>query len=339
MDPTWERGDDPVAAAAARLADAGRIVVFTGAGVSTDSGIPDFRSPEGIWRRYDPRQFTYQRYLSDPEARRQSWRLRREFQAMRPLPNPAHLACARLAEAGRLEGVVTQNIDGLHGDAGLAPELICELHGNGRWVACLSCGDRMPMGAAVARVDAGEEDSACQQCGGILKATTVSFGQSLPPAAWARAEPMTSNCDAFLAVGSSLVIQFEASCPPSLLADAAARAGVDLEVIATDRDQQVPGDLDDAAGLVLLGGSMDVSDAPDHPALGAAMALIRLAAAQDIPALGICLGGQLAAHALGGRAYRSSRGPEYGWIPLAFTRSGRADPVLGALDSRSDEHT
>src|SRR6266540_629579 len=130
-----------------------------------------------------------------------------------------------------------------------------------------------------------------------------------------------------------LVIQFEASCPPGLLADAAARAGVDLEVIATDRDQQVPGDLDDAAGLVLLGGSMDVSDAPDHPALGAAMALIRLAAAQDIPGLGICLGGQLAAHALGGRAYRSPRGPEYGWIPLAFTRSGRADLVLGALDS------
>src|SRR6266498_3611824 len=130
-----------------------------------------------------------------------------------------------------------------------------------------------------------------------------------------------------------LVIQFEASCPPGLLADAAARAGVDLEVIATDRDQQVPGDLDDAAGLVLLGGSMDVSDAPDHPALGAAMALIRLAAAQDIPGLGICLGGQLAAHALGGRAYRSPRGPEYGWIPLAFTRSGRAELVLGALDS------
>src|SRR6266542_3947023 len=105
---------------------------------------------------------------------------------MRPLPNPAHLACARLAEAGRLEGVVTQNID--------------ELHGDGRWVACLSCGDRMPMAAAVARVDAGEEDPACRQCGGILKATTVSFGQSLPPAAWARAEAMTSNCDAFLAV-------------------------------------------------------------------------------------------------------------------------------------------
>src|SRR6266496_3336216 len=173
MDPAWERDDDPMAAAAARLADASRIVVFTGAGVSTDSGIPDFRSPEGIWRRYDPRQFTYQRYLSDPEARRQSWQLRREFLAMRPRPNAAHLACVRLAEAGRLEGVVTQNIDGLHGDAGLDPELICELHGNGRWVACLSCGDRMPMAEAVARVDAGEQDPACRrrgECGVLLPA-------------------------------------------------------------------------------------------------------------------------------------------------------------------------
>ncbi len=130
-----------------------------------------------------------------------------------------------------------------------------------------------------------------------------------------------------------LVVRFEASCPPGLLADAASRAGVDLEVVATDLGQQVPGDLDDAAGLVVLGGTMDVSDAPDYPALEAAQALIRLAAHRDLPALGICLGAQLAAHALGGRAYRSPRGPEYGWIPLAFTRSGRADPVLGALDS------
>jgi GMP synthase-like glutamine amidotransferase len=130
-----------------------------------------------------------------------------------------------------------------------------------------------------------------------------------------------------------VVVQFEASCPPGLLADAAGKAGVELEVVATDLDQQAPADLDDAAGLVLLGGTMDVSDAPDYPALEAAMALTRLAAARDVPTLGICLGGQLAAHALGGRAYPSPRGPEYGWIPLSFTRSGRADPVLGALDS------
>jgi GMP synthase (glutamine-hydrolysing) len=130
-----------------------------------------------------------------------------------------------------------------------------------------------------------------------------------------------------------LVVRFEASCPPGLLADAADAAGVELEVIAADLGQEVPADPDEAAGLVVLGGSMDVSDAPAYPSLGTAMALIRAAAARDVPALGICLGGQLAAHALGGRAYRSPRGPEYGWIPLAFTRSGRADPLLGALDS------
>jgi GMP synthase (glutamine-hydrolysing) len=130
-----------------------------------------------------------------------------------------------------------------------------------------------------------------------------------------------------------LVLRFEASCPPGLLDDAAARVGVDLQVVATDLDEQVPGDLDEMAGLVILGGTMDVADAPDYPALEAAMSLIRLAAAQDLPVLGICLGGQLAAQALGGRAYPSPRGAEYGWIPLSFTRSGRADPVLGALDS------
>lgn len=130
-----------------------------------------------------------------------------------------------------------------------------------------------------------------------------------------------------------VAVQFEASCPPGLLAGAAEEAGVDLELVATDLGQPVPADLGEAAGLVVLGGTMDVSDAPEHPALDAATALIRLAAEQDLPALGICLGGQLAAHALGGRAYRSPRGPEYGWIPLSFTRSGRADPVLGALAS------
>ena len=130
-----------------------------------------------------------------------------------------------------------------------------------------------------------------------------------------------------------LVIRYEADCPPGLLDDAAGRAGVDLEVVATDLGEPVPGELDGMAGLVLLGGAMDVSDAPDYPALEASMALTRVAAAGGVPALGICLGGQVAAHALGGRAYRSPWGREYGWIPLLITRSGRADPVVGALDS------
>jgi NAD-dependent deacetylase len=232
-----------VAPAADRLAGARRIVVFTGAGVSTDSGIPDFRSPEGIWRRYDPRQFTFQRYVADPEARRQSWRLRRELHSMRPEPNAAHLACARLARAGRLAGVVTQNIDGLHTDAGLDPELVCELHGNGRWVACLSCGDRRPMAEAVARVEAGEDDPACLRCGGILKSTTVSFGQQLPRVAWERAEAISASCDAFLAAGSSLAVY-----PAARLPEVASEAGATLLIL---NREQTP--LDGIADLTLRG--------------------------------------------------------------------------------------
>ena len=232
-----------VSKAADRLAGARRIVVFTGAGVSTDSGIPDFRSPEGIWRRYDPRQFTFQRYVAEPEARRQSWQLRRELHSMRPEPNAAHLACARLARAGRLAGVVTQNIDGLHTDAGLDPELVCELHGNGRWVACLSCGDRMPMADAVARVEAGEDDPACLGCGGILKSTTVSFGQQLPHAAWERAEAISTSCDAFLAAGSSLVVY-----PAARLPEVASEAGATLLILNRE-----PTPLDGIADLTLRG--------------------------------------------------------------------------------------
>ena len=162
---------------------------------------------------------------------------------MRPEPNAAHLACIRLAQSSRLAGVVTQNIDGLHGDAGLAPELVCELHGNGRWVACLSCHDRIPMADAVARVDAGEEDPACMHCGGILKATTVSFGQVLPRAAWERAEAMTATCDAFLAVGSSLVVH-----PAARLPELAGAVGATLLILNRE-----PTPLDPLADVVLRG--------------------------------------------------------------------------------------
>ena len=229
--------------AAGLLAGAGRIVVFTGAGVSTDSGIPDFRSPGGLWTRYDPRQLGFRRYVSDPETRRRAWRLRRELQQLAPRPNPAHLACVRLAAAGRLAAVITQNVDGLHGDAGLPPELVCEVHGTGREVVCLSCGDRGPMGAAVARVEAGEEDPACLGCGGILKAATVSFGQGIPPEVWARAEALTAACDAFLAVGSSLVVQPAAGLPRT-----AGRLGIPLVIVNRE-----PTRLDHLADAVLHG--------------------------------------------------------------------------------------
>lgn len=128
-----------------------------------------------------------------------------------------------------------------------------------------------------------------------------------------------------------LVVQFQADCPPGLLTDAAARAGIDLEVVAADLDQQLSADLEDVAGLVVLGGTMDVSDLPDYPHMETTLELIREAADLGLPALGICLGGQLAAHALGGRAYRSPNGHEYGWVRLELTAAGRLDPVLGAL--------
>jgi len=204
---------EPIERAAAALAEARRIVVLTGAGVSTDSGIPDFRSPTGLWTRYDPRKLAYPRYVRDPAVRRLAWQLRRELHLLDARPNEAHAACVRLAERGRLAGVVTQNIDGLHTDAGLDPALVCEVHGTARYVVCLACGDRTTMASAIARLDGGEEDPACRRCGGILKADTVSFGQNLPPAVWARAVALAEGCDGFVAAGSSLVVYPVAELP------------------------------------------------------------------------------------------------------------------------------
>jgi NAD-dependent deacetylase len=213
MDAHAAAGMDALAQAVRLLERARRIVVFTGAGVSTDSGIPDFRSPGGLWTRHDPRRLSFGRYRADPAVRRLAWRLRCELAAIQARPNPAHLACVRLAALGRLAGVVTQNVDGLHADAGLDPDLLVEVHGTGRLTMCLDCGERRPMPEAVARVHAGEPDPACLACGGILKAATVSFGQGIPPRVWARAQALTDACDAFVAVGSSLVVQPAAGLP------------------------------------------------------------------------------------------------------------------------------
>jgi NAD-dependent deacetylase len=250
--------EDDLERAGALLAAASRIVVFTGAGVSTDSGIPDFRSPGGLWSRYDPRLLGFRRYVADPDTRRLAWRLRRELHHLDARPNPAHLACVRLAEAGRLAGVVTQNIDGLHLDAGLPPELVCEVHGTGRQFVCLSCGDRGPMAEAVARVEAGEDDPACLRCGGIIKAATVSFGQGIPPQVWARAEDLAASCDAFVAVGSSLVVQPAAGLPVK-----AARAGAALVIVNRE-----PTPLDGLADAVLLGEAGSLLPALAAAALG-----------------------------------------------------------------------
>jgi NAD-dependent deacetylase len=189
--------------------DAARcVVVLTGAGISTESGIPDFRGPQGVWTR-DPeaeKQSTIQHYVADPDVRRRAWRSRLESPAWRAQPNSGHRALVTLEQRGRLDTLITQNIDGLHQAAGSSPERVVEVHGTMREVVCLACGERAPMERALARVRAGEEDPPCRTCGGILKSATISFGQSLVPGDIARAQQAARRCDLMLAVGTKLSV-------------------------------------------------------------------------------------------------------------------------------------
>jgi NAD-dependent deacetylase len=190
------------------LAAARRAVVLTGAGISTDSGIPDFRGPNGVWTK-DPeaeRLSTLQNYLADPEVRKAAWRSRAESPAWTAQPNAGHRALVELERTGRLHTLITQNIDGLHQAAGSDPAKVVEIHGTIREVTCLDCGERAPMDRALARVAAGEEDPACRTCGGILKAATISFGQSLVARDLIRAEEAARSADLLLAVGSTLSV-------------------------------------------------------------------------------------------------------------------------------------
>jgi NAD-dependent deacetylase len=222
-----------------------RIVVFTGAGVSTESGIPDFRSPGGLWSKYDPSEFYFQRFLSDENARRTYWKMYREFYATlhRAEPNEAHHACKRLWEMGKLLAVVTQNVDGLHQKAGVPEELVLELHGNAWRVKCLSCGNSYPSQEIERWLNEGVEIPLCEKCNGLLKPATVSFGQSLPPDVLRKAEKCARECDLMIAVGSSLVV-FPAAMIPIMAKDAGAR----LVIVNLD-----PTPYDDRADLVIRG--------------------------------------------------------------------------------------
>jgi NAD-dependent deacetylase len=191
------------------IAEANAITVLTGAGVSTDSGIPDFRGPNGVWTRNpgSAATFSLQNYVSDPQARQRAWQTRRDHPAWTARPNAAHIALVDLERTGRLRAIVTQNIDGLHQRAGSSPERVVELHGTLSAVMCLSCGERSPMRAALQRVEAGEADPDCRRCGGILKSATISFGQALDPATVRAAVAAALKCDLFLAIGTSLTVQ------------------------------------------------------------------------------------------------------------------------------------
>jgi NAD-dependent deacetylase len=185
-----------------------RVTVLSGAGVSTPSGIPDFRGPQGLWTK-DPSaaaMFDIDRYRADPELRRRAWLNRRDHPAWTAQPNPAHHAFVALERSGRLRALLTQNIDGLHQSAGSTPDAVVELHGTLFEAACLDCGDRVPMMAMLARVDAGEDDPSCLVCGGISRSATIAFGQSLDRDVLERAVQAAADCDVFLAAGTSLQV-------------------------------------------------------------------------------------------------------------------------------------
>jgi NAD-dependent deacetylase len=197
-----------IAKVARWITAARRIVVLTGAGISTDSGIPDFRGPKGVWTRNPAaeKQSTIQTYLADPEVRKAAWRSRMDHAAWTALPNRGHMALVELERRAKLHALITQNIDELHQVAGNSRERIVEVHGTMRRVMCWGCGQRAPMQEALARVRAGEADPACLSCGGILKSDTISFGQALVPETIARAMQVAQEADLLLAIGSTLQV-------------------------------------------------------------------------------------------------------------------------------------
>ncbi|MGI5501017.1 SIR2 family NAD-dependent protein deacylase [Lentzea sp. CA-135723] len=236
-------GSQACAAARALVASAHRITVLTGAGVSTDSGIPDFRGPDGLWTRDADAGLgaSIDAYVSDPAVRALSWRAKLGSPVWTARPNAAHKALVELERSGRLRTVITQNIDGLHQKAGSDPHRVLELHGTLHATVCLGCGATGPMRDALKRVAEGEEDPDCLRCGGILKSATVSFGQELDGEVLRRARLAALDCDVLLVAGTSLSVQ-----PAAGLVPLAAKAGAQVVICNAE-----PTPYDDVAAVVL----------------------------------------------------------------------------------------
>jgi len=236
---------------ARRLVQAAEAVaVLTGAGISTDSGIPDFRGPNGVWTKNPAAEkaATLQNYLADPEVRKQAWRNRLESPAWTAQPNSGHRALVDLERQGKLHTLITQNIDGLHQAAGSEPDLVVEVHGTIREVGCMNCGERAPMERVLDRVRAGEADPECRTCGGILKSATISFGQSLVADDLGRAERAARECDLLLAVGSTLAVY-----PICDVVPIARRLGASVIIVNAE-----PTQFDDLADAVVRGSISEV---------------------------------------------------------------------------------
>jgi NAD-dependent deacetylase len=241
---------DEMRAARGLLERARRVVVLTGAGISTDSGIPDFRGPQGVWTK-DPaaeRAAHISHYVGDPEVRAAAWRRRATSPQLAVEPNAGHRALVDLERSGRLLALITQNVDGLHLAAGSDPSLVVEVHGTVRDVMCLDCGDRGPMETALARVRAGETDPPCRRCGGILKSATISFGQNLVPEDLERAMLAARAADLVLAVGTTLSVYPAADVVPLAVAQGAGAVIVNGSPTA----------MDDLADVVVRGSISEV---------------------------------------------------------------------------------
>jgi NAD-dependent deacetylase len=222
-----------------------RIVVFSGAGLSTESGIPDFRSPGGVWDRYNPEDFCFQNFLSSEASREKYWQMSTEMYEpiKKAQPNLAHLAIAELEKLGKLDCVITQNIDGLHFKAGNSEEKVIQLHGTAMYVSCLSCNKRYDRDEIQERLKKGLKVPYCNDCGGPLKPATISFGQSMPERETEEAYHRSSLSDLFIVIGSSLVVQPAASMPL-----VAKRNGAKLVIINRD-----PTPYDGMADIVIHG--------------------------------------------------------------------------------------
>lgn len=222
------------------IRDANRVVVLTGAGISTESGIPDFRGPQGLWTKNPEaeKMATLQYYMSDRAIRVRAWKMRTDREDLSAEPNLGHHALADLEAKGKVHTLVTQNVDGLHQKAGSSPDRIVEIHGTMRDVMCMSCGERAPMERALDRVRAGEEDPPCRTCGGILKSATISFGQNLIQEDLERSCDAAAGSDLFLAVGTSLVVYPVADLPRVALEAGARLVILNAEETPYDRVAQ-----------------------------------------------------------------------------------------------------
>ena len=235
--------DRAIDRARALVAGARWVTVLTGAGISTDSGIPDFRGPNGLWTKNPAaeRSANLDTYLADPEARRSAWRSRLDGGIFRAQPNAGHRALVELERQERLVAIVTQNIDELHQRAGSDPARVIEVHGTAHWTICWQCRDRRPMSEALERVRAGEHDPSCERCGGILKSDTISFGQQLVPEVIDAAFAAAERCDVLLAIGSTLSV-----FPAAGVVPAARRAGAHVVILNGE-----PTAMDDVADAVV----------------------------------------------------------------------------------------